>query len=64
MVCHKTMLEALERLLLSFFLEKRSEETTFDHLPADSKDKLKMIFTSTNEESRKLAANVLMYLSI
>ena len=36
MVCHKTMLEALARLLLTLFLEQRGEEATFAHLPDDS----------------------------
>ena len=43
MVCHKTMLEALERLLLTLFLQQRGEEATFDHLLDDSQKKLKLI---------------------
>ena len=57
MVSHKTMLEALERLLLTLFLEQRGEEATFDHLPDDSPKKLKLILTSPQKESIESAAN-------
>ena len=51
------MLEALERLLLTLFLEQRGEEATFDHLPDDSKKKLKLILTSPQKESIESASN-------
>ena len=57
MACHKTMLEALERLLLTLLLEQRGEEATFDHLPDDSQKKLKLILTSPQKESIESAAN-------
>ena len=57
MICHKTMLEALERLILTLFLEQRGEEATFDHLPDDSPQKIKLILTSPQKESIESAAN-------
>ena len=51
MVCHKTVLESLERLLLKCFLNKKGEDKVFDNLPNTSKEKLKQISTSPTKQS-------------
>ena len=41
MACHKTVLEALEHLIVEAFLESRNETSVFESLPVDSKANLK-----------------------
>jgi len=41
MACHKTVLEALERLIVEAFIESRNETSVFESLPVDSKANLK-----------------------
>jgi len=43
MACHKTVLEALQRLTVVAFLESRNETSVFESLPVDSKVNLKSI---------------------
>jgi len=43
MACHKTVLEALQRLTVEAFLESRNETSVFESLPVDSKVNLKSI---------------------
>ena len=40
MICHKIVLESLERLLLKRFLDKQGESMVFENLPDNSNEKL------------------------
>ena len=50
MVCHKTVLESLERLLMKRFLEHRGESNFFDNLPETAKVNLNDIKSSVAKD--------------
>lgn len=55
--CHKTALEALERLILSVFLEKKGETVPFTNLPKVSKDLIANLISNTNKETEQAVLN-------
>ncbi len=50
MVCHKTVLESLERLLLKQYLDSRGKSKLFEHLPEGAKQKLKQLTSSPKKD--------------
>ena len=57
MVCHKTVLESLERLLLKQFLEERGETKLFENLPEGAKEKLNKINQSLTKKTLEECIN-------
>ena len=52
MACHKTVLEALERLTVVAFLESRNETSVFESIPVDSKVNIESIKLTCLQERR------------
>lgn len=51
MVCHKIVLESLEKLLLKTFLSQTGQNEIFETLPDESKEKVKKVKLSLNKKS-------------
>lgn len=51
MVCHKIVLESLEKLLLKTFLSQTGQNEIFETLPDESKKKVKKVKLSLNKKS-------------
>jgi len=49
--CHKVMMQALETLILSSFLEERGEKALFGQLPKSSKDLIESLIKCPNKVS-------------